>query len=231
MGTALETEGTGTAGAPVLRRRHIGEMFIGGLVNAEWRDELDDEGQPKIKYRDGAPVIDRNTGQPKAKQELVLTLLTYESDMIAALGGEEHQLERGTLVRHILSGGGAGQWINSLDAYKAANPGAILETGLMVAVNTTHAERYRFTPGQKPEMLGRIDTQEELTAHRAKGLNETIGLRGDLGVRKANTLEEEAFAAACEDAYQASKRPEPTPLETNGAAQAAVPASSMDGFF
>jgi len=236
MGTALEEQHTG--GTHALRRRNMGEVFVGGLVHFEWRNEQDDQGKPKPKYgADGQPVM--KNGEQQFKKEIVIHLMTKESTMVAGLGDEEGVPEAGRMIRFIASGGGAAQWIEAVNTYKKQG-GGVLETGLLVAINSTYGEQYRTVPGQRPQMVGRIDTQEELDEYRQKrasnpGFNDTMGLRGDLGVKGAEAEDEKALAEAC-TAFHAehfTNRPEATPLEQPAAAPTSgAPASpGMDGFF
>lgn len=223
-------------GAPVIKRKVIGEEFVGGLIRFDNRDQQDDNGNP-------IPKLDYKTGQPtgKNKQELVVHLLTLNSTMQAGLGQENMVPERGQVVRLILKGGGYGQWIDSLKAFYADNPdlGRGFSVGDLVGLGTDEAIRYR-SMGDHAE-LGKMTAQAEVNDYFAgrdpQDRSESVGFRGPLGMQPATDA---AFTVECEQAYyelekQGIQLDEPAgPFDEAPPAQASAPtgpAPSAGSFF
>ncbi len=186
MGIPLDEERT--PGAPVLRRRRIGEQFAGGLLKFEQRDLIRDGA---VQYKDNG----------KARQELVVHLLTYGGDTAAAIGDVENVPNRGEVVRMILKGGGFGQWIEAKNGF-ASTAGRGLQVGDRIYINTTHVIRYESMGAHRA--LGEFRDQADLEAYYQTpaftGRRESLGFRGDLKMRPANP-DEAAFVAECEAAY------------------------------
>lgn len=186
MPIPLEEEYVG--GTPVLKRRIIGETFIGGIIKFEMRDIL----------KDKAPVL-KDDGKPR--KELVVYLWTTESTMIAGLDDDECVPVHGTVVRAILKGGGFSSWI---DAKKAL--GRRINVGDVVYLDTTHAVRYS-TNGYAP--LGELRSADDVAAWERSDANlrnkETLGRYGDLKIRGPKDSEA-ALVVECEQAWHATKR-------------------------
>lgn len=180
------------AGSPVLKRRQIGESFVGGLIDHQQRDLLK-EGQP----------VRKDNG--KFRQELVVTLLTYQSNMATSLGDIVEVPQRGQVVRVILKGGAFGQWIEGVNAMKKAL-NRQLQVGDLIQMTTTHATRYEST-GQNRE-LGDITTAEELDQYYATSMayrdrRESLGFRGGLDIQACPDSMAQ-FVVECEAAYVAA---------------------------
>jgi hypothetical protein len=199
-----------TTGSPVLKRRTIGERFVGGIIRFESRNLLKD-GEVQMK----------DNGKPR--QEMVVHLLTHTSDMVAGIGEDEAAPARGEIVRAILKGGGYGDWI---DAKKGL--GRPVQVGDMFMLDTTHAVRYSGTTYSE---LGQVATQDEVDVWRQSRANldrkESLGFRGRLALRAPSDAEA-AFVVECEQAYHQLARQgitlydndnqgEPFPTATNGA--------------
>jgi hypothetical protein len=172
-----------TTGSPVLKQRVIGEAFVGGIIRFDTRDLMKD-GEIQLKENG------------KARQELVVHLLTHTADMAAGIGDDEGTPARGEIVRAILKGGGFSMWI---DAKKAL--GRAVQVGDMFRLTTTHAVRYS-TNGYAE--LGTVDTQADVETWRQSSANlnrkESLGFRGQLQLR-APKDDEAAFVVECEQAY------------------------------
>ena len=176
---------TGTR-TPVLRRRKLGETFHGALTDVpKQRDVL------KRNDTTGAdePVLKPNG---KRKQELVVTMVALPGcTMNAGLGDEESIPEPGDIVRVILKGGGYGAWI---EADKALRP---RQVGDIVTLTTTYGQAY---DAQGSASGGHLLTQAEVDAIPR---GRTVGLYGDLDIRRATT-DEQGWVNAAEDAYKAA---------------------------
>lgn len=179
------------AGYPVIRRRNIGEKFVGGLIKQEWRDlqKKNSDGEWETVFK--AP------GKP-AKQ-LVVHVLTKEATMPAGLGEDESAPTRGQIVRLILDRGAAAQFLQARDAY-----GGPLKVGLLIGMNTTHGIRYNATTYKE---LGQLDTQADLDDWRQSPANtqrkESVGMRGEIAIKDNDDL---GFVEECKQAYHELNR-------------------------
>lgn len=222
-------------GLPVLKRRTFGELFDGGIVDMYTRDLMRDG---KIEYRD----------DNKPKQELVITVRTITSSMVASIGDTEAVPAEGDLVRIIVNRGAYRDWINANRKFEEALKRG-LQVGDVVRMTTTHAIRYpamHNSDGPRPE-LGPLNSIEDLNLWAEQNppvpgrpAKETLGWRGDIRIRPA-AAEEANLVLACEQAYLDLKE-RIALTEANGAA-AMVPAAALpptgnaaagaqdDGFF
>lgn len=187
-----------SVGYPVVRRRNIGEKFVGGLIKQEWRDlqKKNNEGEWETVYK--------SPGKP-AKQ-LVVHVLTKEATMLAGLGDDEAAPARGEIVRLILDRGAAAQFLQARDTY-----GGPLKVGLLIGMNTTHGIRYNASTFKE---LGQLDTQADLEDWRQSPANtqrkESVGMRGDLAIKDNDDL---AFVEDCKAAYHELARQPDIPLD------------------
>lgn len=191
---AIELEGQRTQGAPVLKRSEIGEVFTGGIIKFEQRDDLKFNPETGENERQIKP-------NGKAKQEMVVTLRTIESTMGASIGDVSTTPAEGDTVRLILSKGAFGSWIDAVDAFRG-KAGRGLNVGDVLSMNTTHAEVYSRTPPYKQQ--GEVKTAEEVAAFRDGGGADksTLGWRGLL-VINAPTVAQLAVVDECEREYMA----------------------------
>lgn len=169
----IELTSPTTARTPVLRRRQLGESFVGALVDFESRQQI----------RDDKPLVKAN-GKPR--MELVVTMVTLPgATMAAGLGDEESVPEPGDVVRVILKGGGYGQWI---DADKAIKP---RQVGDIVVLTSDHGQVYSASGAPEGQPL---TTQDEVTAAKMKG--KTVGIYGSITIRRATPAEVEWVSKA-----------------------------------
>lgn len=194
----LDDGGDFGPGYPVLKRRDIGEKFVGGLLKFEWRDR-------QIRDPDGTyRTVLKDNGKPQ--KEIIAHVLTREATMNAGLGEELSPPDRGAIVRLICSKGAAAQWLKAKETY-----GGPLKVGLLVAINTTHAVRYN---SQNFSEVGQIDTQPDLEMWQTSKANlerkESLGRRGNL-VFKEN--DDPTFKAECVTAYHQLDRANDIALE------------------
>lgn len=178
----------GSAGYPVLKRQAIGESFIGALVHLDQRQTQRD-GQPQFKP-DGKP-----------RYELVVTLMTLQSNMVAGSGDAQSVPQPGDLVRMIMKGGGYGDWIEAKNDFVGKH--RPIEVGDFVQVTTTHAIRYE-SMGQH-RALGEIHSQDELNAYYQamvgpQARQESLGFRGGLSIT-VPPPEHAQTVAQCEEHY------------------------------
>jgi hypothetical protein len=217
MAIQLGTERTG--GTPVLSRTRIGEQHLAGLIRYDQRNIL----------KNGQPVL-KDNGKPR--QELVVTLLAYDGDMTAGIGGEYTTPTRGDVVRLILKGGAFGQWIDAVNTMPRP-----LQVGDMVWVNTTHAIRYESMGANRE--LGQLNDQDDIDYYKQTDqgwLNrrETLGYRGELRIRAAKDTEA-GFVVDCETKYLALQRQgitlheEPGPFDAAPATPAPAPVAATAG--
>lgn len=193
----LNTPGSG-GGLPVLKRRRLGESFTGMLVKApEQRDVL----------KEGAPVL-KDNGKPR--QELVVTLMAITSTMVAGLGGNDAVPEPGDLVRVILRGGGYGQWIDAEGACAGRKVGDV------ITITSTHGQAY--DANGRPSG-GQLTTQADIDALPR---SVTLGIYGDLAIRRAEASEE-PWVTKAEAAYHSLATERRIDLEP-------APAADLVGF-
>lgn len=193
---AIELTSPTTNRTPVLRRRVIGESFVGALVNFEARQQIKrgDDGQER-------PVVKSN-GKPR--MELVVTMVALPGcTMNAGLGEEEAPPEAGDVVRTILKGGGYGAWI---DADKALLPRYV---GDIVVLTSDHAQLYsaQGTPEGQP-----ITDQDAVMQAKMRG--KTVGIYGSLTIRRA-TPSEAQWVQAAEAAYHEAQQAKATVLSSD----------------
>jgi len=180
-----------------MKQQNIGEIFYGGIINFETRNQL----------RDNEPVL-RDDGKPK--QELVVTLIAYAgTNMEARIGGNNEVPTDGEHVRLIMSGGRFSQWIDATDELKRST-GRGINVGDVVIMTSTHA--IRFEPRKGGRELGRFVTQDELANYRATSTayhnrQESLGVRGDLFIMapEGEYAQLASRVLECEAAYAANK--------------------------
>lgn len=177
----ITLEEAGTTRTPVLRRKRIGEEFIGALVRTTQRDVL---------RRDDATGTDRPAlkANGKPRQELVVTLVTISSTMAAGLGEEVAVPEPGDIVRSILKGGGFGQWIEANGLLKPRQVGDI------VTLTSEWGQAYDAHGAPTGDKL---TTQAQLDAVPRE---RSLGVYGSVAIRRATPAETE-WVAAAETAY------------------------------
>ena len=177
----ITLEEAGTTRTPVLRRKRIGEEFVGVLVRTTQRDVL---------KRDDATGTDRPVlkANGKPRQELVVTLVTISSTMAAGLGEEVAVPEPGDIVRSILKGGGFGQWIEANGLLKPRQVGDI------VTLTSEWGQAYNAAGDPSGDKL---TTQAQLDAVPRE---RSLGVYGSVAIRRATPAETE-WVTAAETAY------------------------------
>ena len=177
----ITLEEAGTTRTPVLRRKRIGEEFIGALVRTTQRDVL---------KRDDATGTDRPVlkANGKPRQELVVTLVTISSTMAAGLGEDVAVPEPGDIVRSILKGGGFGQWIEANGLLKPRQVGDI------VTLTSEWGQAYDAHGAPTGDKL---TTQAQLDAVPRE---RSLGVYGSVAIRRATPAETE-WVSAAETAY------------------------------
>ena len=177
----ITLEEAGTTRTPVLRRKRIGEEFVGALVRTTQRDVL---------KRDDATGTDRPVlkANGKPRQELVVTLVTISSTMAAGLGEEVAVPEPGDVVRSILKGGGFGQWIEANGLLKPRQVGDI------VTLTSEWGQVYSAAGDPTGDKL---TTQAQLDAVPRE---RSLGVYGSVAIRRATPAETE-WVTAAETAY------------------------------
>ena len=162
----ITLEEAGTTRTPVLRRKRIGEEFVGALVRTTQRDVL---------KRDDATGTDRPVlkANGKPRQELVVTLVTISSTMAAGLGEEVAVPEPGDIVRSILKGGGFGQWIEANGLLKPRQVGDI------VTLTSEWGQAYDAHGAPTGDKL---TTQAQLDAVPRE---RSLGVYGSVAIRRA----------------------------------------------
>lgn len=181
----ITLEEAGTTRTPVLRRKRIGEEFVGALVRTTQRDVL---------KRDDATGTDRPVlkANGKPRQELVVTLVTISSTMAAGLGEEVAVPEPGDIVRSILKGGGFGQWIEANGLLKPRQVGDI------VTLTSEWGQAYDAHGAPTGDKL---TTQAQLDAVPRE---RSLGVYGSVAIRRATPAETE-WVTAAETAYHAAQ--------------------------
>ena len=177
----ITLEEAGTTRTPVLRRKRIGEEFVGALVRTTQRDVL---------KRDDATGTDRPVlkANGKPRQELVVTLVTISSTMAAGLGEDVAVPEPGDVVRSILKGGGFGQWIEANGLLKPRQVGDI------VTLTSEWGQVYSAAGDPTGDKL---TTQAQLDAVPRE---RSLGVYGSVAIRRATPAETE-WVTAAETAY------------------------------
>ena len=177
----ITLEEAGTTRTPVLRRKRIGEEFVGALVRTTQRDVL---------KRDDATGTDRPVlkANGKPRQELVVTLVTISSTMAAGLGEGVAVPEPGDIVRSILKGGGFGQWIEANGLLKPRQVGDI------VTLTSEWGQVYSAAGDPTGDKL---TTQAQLDAVPRE---RSLGVYGSVAIRRATPAETE-WVTAAETAY------------------------------
>ena len=177
----ITLEEAGTTRTPVLRRKRIGEEYVGALVRTTQRDVL---------KRDDATGTDRPVikANGKPRQELVVTLVTISSTMAAGLGEEVAVPEPGDIVRSILKGGGFGQWIEANGLLKPRQVGDI------VTLTSEWGQVYSAAGDPTGDKL---TTQAQLDAVPRE---RSLGVYGSVAIRRATPAETE-WVTAAETAY------------------------------
>ena len=181
----ITLEEAGTTRTPVLRRKRIGEEYVGALVRTTQRDVL---------KRDDATGTDRPVlkANGKPRQELVVTLVTISSTMAAGLGEEVAVPEPGDIVRSILKGGGFGQWIEANGLLKPRQVGDI------VTLTSEWGQAYDAHGAPTGDKL---TTQAQLDAVPRE---RSLGVYGSVAIRRATPAETE-WVTAAETAYHAAQ--------------------------
>lgn len=177
----ITLEEAGTTRTPVLRRKRIGEEYVGALVRTTQRDVL---------KRDDATGTDRPVlkANGKPRQELVVTLVTISSTMAAGLGEDVAVPEPGDIVRSILKGGGFGQWIEANGLLKPRQVGDI------VTLTSEWGQAYDAHGAPTGDKL---TTQAQLDAVPRE---RSLGVYGSVAIRRATPAETE-WVTAAETAY------------------------------
>lgn len=185
------TEQAATTRPPVLTRTAIGQKFRGvTCLMPERRDRT--KVDPSTKQ--SVPMLKPNG---KARQELVVTMLTMKSTMPVGNLDNRAMPAEGDVVRVILKGKSYGDWI---DAGK--DLGFEIGVGYLVEMDTTHAQAYDEDGNA---LGGEITTQE---AADAVPRGRSLGYYGPLTVREAATPEEIAWDTKATKFYNDAERPE-----------------------
>ena len=195
----IQLEEDRPTGHPVIKLRSIGDEYVGGIVRFEMRDV----------WKDGAPALKENG---KARQEMVVWLLTQTSTMAASIKDEERIPARGEIVRRILRGKDFGAWIDAKNAL-----GRAVQVGDMMRLTCDRAVRFRSMGDHAA--LGELTSNDDIAAYKQtrawQDRQESLGFYGALAIRGAKP-DEAQFVADCEAAYhELNKRP-PIPLEDQG---------------
>lgn len=192
--------------SPILKRRTIGETFAGALVKApEQRDIL----------KDGQPVLKDNG---KARQELVITMIALPGATMAAGIGDTPPAvpAAGDTVRTICKGQAFSQWIDAKNAL-----GGALQVGDIVTLTTTHGQAY--DANGRPSG-GQLNTQAECDAVPRQ---QTLGMYGDISIRRATPAEAQWVQAAEAEYLAATATPLPDATPANAGA---APGAGLEGF-
>ena len=190
----ITLEEAGTTRTPVLRRKRIGEEFVGALVRTTQRDVLkrDDATGTALSRleKDAERNAEKAAQQPAAKprQELVVTLVTISSTMAAGLGEEVAVPEPGDIVRSILKGGGFGQWIEANGLLKPRQVGDI------VTLTSEWGQAYDAHGAPTGDKL---TTQAQLDAVPRE---RSLGVYGSVAIRRATPAETEWVSWICPSA-------------------------------
>jgi hypothetical protein len=105
-------DGARKQGTPVVKRTKIGEKFLGAIVEAKWRDVQKMDEITRVS----APVLKPN-GKPK--QEMVVVCVSMPgTTALAGIGDEVGVPEPGDVVRVIVRGKQAGDWIDGKKAHR-----------------------------------------------------------------------------------------------------------------
>lgn len=198
-----------TERSPVLKRRRIGEEFVGMLLIAPEQRNSHKDGKPAPKRDvDAATLADPSVPDSKKyRQELVVTMLCVTSTMNAGLGDTEDVAQPGDVVRMILRGGGFGQWIEAKKTHGALNVGDV------VRVTSTYGQAYDAAGSPSGPHL---TTQAECDAVPR---TQSLGIYGDLTISSADAADPNwatwlDAAEAKHHELTAAARPAPTPLDT-----------------
>lgn len=167
---------------PVVKRRAIGEVFVGAITGIEQRDAKKIDGTPRL-----------NAKGTQAKEAIVSCLSMPPTTMPAGLGGRDAVPTAGDEVRAIFVSGGLAQWIEA-----QRNLGGSVNVGDILVMTTDHGVLYDVSGNKK----GEFRTQAEIDAY-VLPRTENIGLRGELRVRRAKP-EEAEWVQRAERAYHTS---------------------------
>lgn len=186
----IEDPTPSTAGAPVLSRRAIGQKFKGvTCLMPESRDR-----QKKDQQTGNTVTLYKPNG--KARQELVVTMMTISSTMPTGKIDEPRIPEPGDVVRVILKGKAFGDWIEASDKL-----GMKVGVGFIVEMETTTAQAYDQDGNP---MGGELTTQAEADAVPR---GRSLGYYGPITVRIADTPDEVAWDTKACQFYNDSQRP------------------------
>lgn len=175
--------------SPVLRRRRLGEAFLGVLVRTDRRQQIKDN-VPQTKP-DGRP-----------KNELVVTMLALPgTTMNAGLGDNESVPEPGDTVRAILKGGGYGAWIEADQALKPR------QVGDVVLMTSDYAQVYDADGRPTGERLTDQGSLDAVPRGRS------VGVYGSVAIRRPGA-EEASWVTKAEEAYLAAEQAQRTQLPT-----------------
>ena len=181
------------ARTPVLRRRTLGETFVGALVDNPVQRDVQ-----KKNEQTGAmePVLKPN-GKPK--QELVVTMVTMPgTTMHAGLGDDVDVPQPGDIVRTILKGGGYGAWIEANNELKPRRVGDVI----------TLTSDYGITYDSVGNAGNKLTDQAAIDAVPR---GRTVGIYGELTIRRADASEQ-TWVDRAELAYHDAKAIDlPTP--------------------
>lgn len=152
-------------GIPPLKRTTIGERYRGMVVRIQKRDVI----------KDGEKVMNK-AGKPS--QEIVVTMLTMKSTMVAGFKDETATPEPGDLVRLIERGGGYALWI---EATRALGKRGVI-VGDVVEIGTDKA--ILFDSSAPYGAVAEYTTQDQVNQRRLTGKPGAIGMRGTIAVRQ-----------------------------------------------
>ncbi len=211
----VPSDGTGP-GTPIVKKRALGERFIGAMcADPERRQSTKTDGTPKTKPN----------GDPR--YELVVTCVTMPGTTAhAEIGGEGGVPQPGDVVRLIFAGGGFAQWIEALDAQKAALGRTGRFDGRIGDVIEQTIEYGQAWNADGSKIGPELRTQAECDAVPR---SQSLGYYGPLTIRAARPDEAEWDAKACQ-IYTDAARPDAQPSGEPFPATAGAAADTGPGF-
>lgn len=173
------------AGSPVIKRRRIGEAFVGAIVNIEQRDAQDAAGKPRL-----------NSKGTQATETVVTCLSMPATTMVAGIKGVDAVPEVGAEVRAIFVSGGLAQWIEA----KGTLDDGVPNVGDILVMTSDRAVIYDMRGNEK----GKLATQQDVDGYTVAP-GESIAFRGEVRLRRAKP-EEQEWVQRAEAAYHAATR-------------------------
>ena len=165
---------------PVIRRRRLGEIFIGALIKTEQRQIVRDD-EPQFKPN----------GRPR--MELVVHMLALPgTTMHAGIGDIENLPEPGDTIRAILKGGGFGAWIEADSALRPRQVGDI------ITLTSDWAQAYDANGAPAGERITDQGTLDAIPRGR------TVGIYGSVAIARP-TAEAAEWVTRAEEAYLADR--------------------------